>query len=102
MADIDDRLAELTAKLIERVDRGVSEARMKVELKLVETQARTELRLEKFAEAMQRLAEAQTQTQLALKAIAQAHLEHEDSIAHLALIAGNHEDRISGLEKEGE
>ena len=92
MGNIDERIEALTQS---------------VEL-IAGAQLITERRMGQLTERMDTLADSMNGLTLAMKAIAhahvdlaKAHLEHEDSINRLALIAGNHEDRIDVLE-EGE
>jgi hypothetical protein len=58
--------------------------------------------VEIIAQMQMKTDERMTELTLVMKAIAQAHLEHEDAIARLALIAGSHDNRISDLEGEAE
>ncbi len=75
MATIDERLEALTHSL---------------EL-VADMQIKTEEKIAEVAVSMNGLT-------LAMRALAQAHIEHSDAINRLALIVGNHEDRIDDLE----
>lgn len=55
-------------------------------------------RLEALTHTVELIAGMQLQTEAVMKELAKSHLQHEDAIARLALIADSHENRISNLE----